>query len=271
MTQSRPTYEQLEERLAAAEPIIEALKRHEVDAVVGREKIGFLLLRKVEEAWLQSNGEFDAMFDLGGIGMIQADGPAFRFTRVNPKFCEMTGYSEEELLTKTYIGLTDPQDRKEDLNAIARVIRNQTDSWTIEKRCLHRDGRTIWLKVHGIALRDLAGPAIRILAMIEDVTVRKQDEQRPHQTQGQLNKQLRAQTAALSKIRRSIRTQASGRKSADQVLKAIQDFLDRTLGPIEEKPTAGRRKPSPQKKAPAKGTRKSAVRKSSGKPRRTAR
>ena len=271
MRQTRPTYEQLEERLAAVEPIIEALKRQEVDAVVGREKIGFLLLRKVEEAWLESNGEFDAMFDLGGIGMVQADGPAFRFTRVNPKFCEMTGYSEEELLTKTYIGLTHPQDRKEDLNAIAGVIRNKTDSWTIEKRCLHQDGRAIWVKVHGIALRDRAGPAIRILAMMEDVTARRQVEQRQRESQGQLNKQLRAQTAALSRIRRSIRTQASGRKSADQVLKAIQSVLDRTLGPIEEKPSVGRRTPSPRKKAPAKGTRKSAVRKSSEKPRRTSR
>src|SRR3990172_8369089 len=116
MRKTKPTYQQLEKRLAVVEPIIEALKRQEVDAIVGEGKIAFLLLRKVEEAWLETNGEFSVMFDLDGIGMVQADTPAFRFTRVNPKFCEIAGYSAEELLTKTYIGLTHPRDRRRDMN-----------------------------------------------------------------------------------------------------------------------------------------------------------
>ena len=39
MSKSRPTYQELETRLAAAEPIVEALQHHQVDAVVGEEKI----------------------------------------------------------------------------------------------------------------------------------------------------------------------------------------------------------------------------------------
>ena len=105
MSKSKPTYQELEKRLAAAESIVKALKNHEVDAVVGEEKIAFLLLREVEEALRISDAGFRAMFELSGIGMIQADTPAFRFTRVNQKFCEIAGYSAEELLTKTYIGL----------------------------------------------------------------------------------------------------------------------------------------------------------------------
>jgi len=184
MRKTKPTYQQLEKRLAAAEPIIEALKRQEVDALVGDEKIAFLLLRKVEEAWLESSGGFSVMFDLDGIGMIQADTPDFRFTRVNPKFCEIAGYSAEELLTKTYIGLTHPQDRKRDLKELARVIRGKTDSWSIEKRCFHKDGRVIWVGVHGSALRDPSGRVVRIMAMIEDITARKQEVQQqrdPHE------------------------------------------------------------------------------------------
>ena len=41
MSKSRPTYQELEKRLAAAEPIVDALQHHEVDAVVGAEKIAF--------------------------------------------------------------------------------------------------------------------------------------------------------------------------------------------------------------------------------------
>jgi PAS domain S-box-containing protein len=173
MKKGKPTYQELEKRLAAAEPIVEALKRHEVDAVVGEEKIAFLLLRGVEEALLDSDAAFNAMFDLSGIGMIQADIPALRFTRVNQKFCETVGYSAKELRTWTYIGLTHPQDRVRDLNGLARVLRGETNSWSIEKRCVRKDGSVVWVGVNGAALRDDAGRTVRIIAMVSDITGHK--------------------------------------------------------------------------------------------------
>ena len=195
---TKPTYQQLEKRLAAAEPIVEALKRQEVDAVVGDGKIAFLLLRKVEEALLESNGEFSALFGLGGIGVIQADPPAFRFTRVNPKFCEIAGYSAEELLTKTYVNFSHPRDRKSDLKRLARVIRGKVDSWFIEKRCVRKNGGVIWVGVHGAALRDQSGRVVRIMAMIEDITTRKQAEPPKHKAQGPLRKQHQEPAAETS-------------------------------------------------------------------------
>lgn len=267
MKNIKPTYRQLEERLAAAEPIIKALKSHEVDAVVGEKKIAFLLLRKVEEAWLESHGEFSAIFDLNGIGMIQADAPAFRFTRVNMKFCEISGYSTEELLTKTYIGLTHPQDRKRDLKEVARVIRGKTDSWSIEKRCVRKDGRVIWVSVHGFALRDPAGRAVRILGMIEDVTARKQAEQQQREAQDQLKKELRKWTSELSQKLRSGRGQVAKRTLADQILRAIQEFLDQSIDSLSDKSSAGRSKPLPKMRTSFKKTLKSASRRISNKPR----
>ena len=168
MSKSRPTYQELEKRLAAAEPIVDALKHHEVDAVVGAEKIAFLLLREVREELVNSEAGFRAMFELSGVGMLQADSPAFRFTRVNQKFCEIAGYSAEELLTKTYIGLTHPQDRQRDMDALAKVLQAKTNSWSIDKRCVRKNGSVISVRVDGAALRDVAGRVVRILAMISD-------------------------------------------------------------------------------------------------------
>jgi PAS domain S-box-containing protein len=170
MKATKPTYKELERRLAAAEPIVEALRHHEVDAVVGQEKLAILLLREVQEALLASDAGFRAMFELPGIGMIQADSPAFRFTKVNQKFCRITGYSAEELLNKAYIGLTDPRDRRRDMKELARVLRGKTDTWSIEKRCVCKDASIIRVRVNGAVLRDSAGRAIRIVAMISDIT-----------------------------------------------------------------------------------------------------
>lgn len=233
MKKARPTYRELEERLAAAEPVIAALRRHEVDAVVGEEKIAFLLFRKVNEAWLESNGEFNAMFELGGIGMIQAVTPAFRFARVNAKFCEITGYSAEELLTHTYLDLTHPQDRNRDMKEISDVIRGNTESWSSEKRCVRKDGCVIRVGVHGVALRNRAGQAVMIMAMIEDVTTRVREEERQRKAEKHPNEQLQERAAALSEMLRSIRKQATERKPADEVLRGIRSLIDRSIGVID--------------------------------------
>jgi PAS domain S-box-containing protein len=219
MSKTKPTYQQLEKRLALVEPIIEALKHHEVDAIVGEGKIAFLLLRKVEEALLESNEEFRAMFELSGVGMVQADTPAFRFTRVNPKFCEIAGYSAEELLSKSYIDLTHAGDRRRDMQGLARVIRGKADAWSIEKRCVRKDGSVIWVAVNGAGLRDQAGRAVKFMAMIEDVTARKQAEQQQRDAQEELKKRVQERTAALSQTVQSLRSQVAKRKLAEQVLR----------------------------------------------------
>ncbi|MEK6642810.1 MAG: PAS domain S-box protein [Planctomycetota bacterium] len=216
MSKAKPSYAQLEKRLAAAEPIIEALKRQEVDAIVGEEKIAFLLLRKVEKAWLASSAEFSAMFNLGGIGMIQADAPALCITRVNPKFCKMTGYTSEELLTKSYLSLVGPEDRSTVMKKIARVLRGKADSWSVERHLVRKDGSVIWVCVNGTALRDDAGLMVSIMVMIEDISDRKQAEQQQRDTgsmggrpsKGRAKPTVRKR-APIKKSRKSVRRSSS--------------------------------------------------------------
>lgn len=216
MNKSKPTYRELEKRLAVAEPVVAALKRHEVDAVVGEEKISFLLLREVGEALLNSEAGFRAMFELPGVGMFQANTPGFRFSRVNQKFCETTGYSAEELLSKDYIGITHAQDRQRDMKALARILRGKSDSWTIEKRLIRKDAGVIWVSISGAVLRDNGGRAVRILAMVNDLTARKQAEQDLRDAEEDLKKRVRERTAELSQTIQALRRQVAKRKLAEQ-------------------------------------------------------
>jgi len=216
---NRPTYRELERRLAAAEPIVEALKHHEVDAIVGEKKIAFLLLKKVTETLMTSEAGFSAMFELAGVGMIQADALAFHLTRVNQTFCEMMGYSNAELLSKTYLGLTHPLDRQRDMKGLSRVIRDKADSWSIEKRCVRKDGSVVWVSVHGAVVRDEAGVAVRFIAMITDMTALKQAEQEHRDVERKLENQVQERTAELSRTIQSLRRQVAKRKRVQQVLR----------------------------------------------------
>ena len=213
MSKTKPTYQELEKRLVEAESIVKVVKNHEVDAVVGEEKIAFLLLSEVEKALRISDAGFRAMFELSGIGMIQADAPDFRFTRVNQKFCEIAGYPADELLTKTYIALVHPADRPRAMSTLAGVLRGEADSWSIEKRCVRKDGSSVWMGVYGTVLRDDTGRAVRIVAMISDITPRKQAEQelRDAESPAKEGKPTRPKKAAVKKARESAR-----RKSSDK-------------------------------------------------------
>jgi PAS domain S-box-containing protein len=213
MSKTTPTYQELERRLAVAEPIVKALKNHEVDAIVGEQKIAFLLLREVAEELRISDAGYRAIFELSGIGMIQADAPSFRFTRVNHKFCEIVGYSAEDLLCKTYIGLTDPADRQREMTELARILRGTVDSWSIEKHCVRKDGTVILTGVHGAVLRDDSGRAVRIVAMISDLTASKRSEQQPCDAESSVKtgKPMRRKKTTVKKARESARTKSAGK------------------------------------------------------------
>jgi signal transduction histidine kinase len=97
------------------------------------------------------------------------------------------------------------------MKGLTRVLRAKTDSWSIEKRCVRKDGSVIWVGVNGAALRDDTGRAVRIMAMISDITARKQAEQEQRDRSAEKGKPMRLKKAAVKKARES-----ASRKSSDK-------------------------------------------------------
>jgi PAS domain-containing protein len=84
------------------------------------------------------------------------------------------------------------------LKELARVLRAKSDSWSIEKRCVRKDGSIIWVSVNGAVLRDDNGRAVRIVAMVSDIMARKQAEQVLRERSAELRK-LRSELTRLKK------------------------------------------------------------------------
>lgn len=133
--------------------------------------------RAAEEA-RSREAEFRAHFDLTLVGNAQTDTEQGRFLRVNPRFCAITGYSEQELLTKTFDELTHPEDRGESMRMLQELKAGARSSFAIEKRYLRRDGAIAWVHVDVTLLRDSRGVASRTLAVVEDITARKIAEEK---------------------------------------------------------------------------------------------
>ncbi len=135
--------------------------------------------RAALEALRASEERLATMFALAPIGIAEGDVIARRMIRVNPQLCAITGYTADELCAISVVDeLTHPDDRAELEAAMRRLLAGELRSHRGERRYLHKDGHTVWVSVTLCLSRDAAGQLTRTLAIIEDITERRDREAR---------------------------------------------------------------------------------------------
>ena len=132
---------------------------------------------RAEEKSKEPEEGFSAILELASVGAVLGDAED-RVLRVNPKMCEITGYSEEELFGKTPADLTHPDDVEQDLETFRRMAAGETPVYDRETRYVRKDERIRWVSVNATPIRDENGRLLRIASVILDITERKQAEER---------------------------------------------------------------------------------------------
>ena len=123
-----------------------------------------------------SEERFRTMFELASVGKAEID-LAGRFLRVNRRLCEITGYAAEELLALRSVDLTHADDREDELAAFRRFAAGQINEYTSENRYRRKDGTIVWVQVTAALSRDAQGDPHSSIAVVYDITDRKQAEQ----------------------------------------------------------------------------------------------
>jgi PAS domain S-box-containing protein len=154
------------------------------------------LLRTEQAALRASEEEFRAFFNTVAVGATQLDLDG-RFVRVNDRFCEITGFSREELIGMTPADLAPPEDRAVDQAQVAAQLQNPDTIFDVETRYVRKDGRVIWVHVTGAPIRDAAGRPLRSTGIIQDITERKEAEEALRQSRGTLQAVLDAAPAGI--------------------------------------------------------------------------
>ncbi|HYE72014.1 MAG TPA: PAS domain S-box protein, partial [Blastocatellia bacterium] len=104
-----------------------------------------------------------------GFCEIDLDG---RFTYVNNRMCQLTGYSREELLDKTTDDITHPEDRR-----VGDTSQQGAEPTTIERRYLRKDGSITWVSATTSYIQDADGNALYVVSVIQDINDRRKAEQ----------------------------------------------------------------------------------------------
>ncbi|WP_072681372.1 sensor histidine kinase [Arcobacter sp. LA11] len=95
------------------------------------------------------------------------------FIEVNKSFCEMLGYSENELLNLSFKDITHKNDLEKDLIIYEESQKDGTDSFTLEKRYIRKNGVILWADIFVNHIRDEQGKWISSVVIINNITERK--------------------------------------------------------------------------------------------------
>ncbi len=128
---------------------------------------------KAEESLRESEARFRSAFEDSAIGMGLTSiekGSMGRWLKVNKSLCEMLGYAEDELLSRTFMQITHPEDLARDLAAQDRLLQGDSDTYRLEKRYVHKNGNAVWINLNVSTVRDRDKQPVYLLAQVENIT-----------------------------------------------------------------------------------------------------
>jgi len=140
--------------------------------------------RESEEALRESEAKFRGLVGNIKLGVFRSTPePTGTFLEVNPAMKEITGYSREELLQMDVADLyVHPEERE----AVLEEIASAEEKATKELRLRKKDGTEIVVSDTKVAVRDDTGQIVHFDGIMEDITERKQMEEREKKLQQEL-------------------------------------------------------------------------------------
>ncbi|MEH2083184.1 MAG: PAS domain S-box protein [Nostoc sp.] len=116
----------------------------------------------------QSEAELRAIFNQAAVG-IKLETLDGHFLKANQKLCEILGYSQEEILKKNFKDITHPEDIQIHLNHLQNLIAGKLETFSIDKRYLHKNADVIWINLTVSLIRDPIGKPIYVIGVVKDI------------------------------------------------------------------------------------------------------
>jgi PAS domain S-box-containing protein len=133
-------------------------------------------LKQTEEKLFESELKFRKIFEDGPFGILLVNSE-FKTIMANAQASRMLGYTEEELLQRTFRDLSYPEEVRDNIVNVKKLIAGEISVYKTEKRYIRKDGQTIWVSLTVTPNFSDDGQFLYNVAIIEDITRRKQAEE----------------------------------------------------------------------------------------------
>jgi|GEM_PF-1215554 PAS domain S-box-containing protein len=133
--------------------------------------------QQVKNSLRDSEERFRTAFENAAIGM-SLTGTDGRFLKVNQALCDMVGYSLQELQTMNYKTIAYPDDLQNSQECMRSLLSGEHKSHLFEERYLHKHGHVIWTIVSTSLMRDAHQTPLYFITQIQEITQRKQAEEK---------------------------------------------------------------------------------------------
>jgi PAS domain S-box-containing protein len=166
-------------------------------------------VRKIEEDLYASEDRFRAIFEQAAVGISQVrlDG---RWAQVNQRFCDIVGYTREELQALTFQEITHPEDLEADLARLRQLLDGETQTCSVEKRYIHKSGGPVWVHLTASLVRSRPqgirrkgsslGEPQYFIGVIEDISARKELERQKNEFLGVVSHELKTPLTTLKML-----------------------------------------------------------------------
>ena len=126
-------------------------------------------------ALITSEERFRKTFEQAPIGMILADLNGC-YLKVNNAFCNLVGYSADELLKMNFLEITHEKDKAQNIELLNKLKTGEIEKFTLEKRFIRKDGTAVCCRVSSSIIRDELSLALYLVGHIVDITQAKEHE-----------------------------------------------------------------------------------------------
>ncbi len=128
-------------------------------------------LREGDKALKTRERKLSAYVNQSSAGFAEVD-PSGRIVEVNDRYCEITGYSREQLLGRSMQSITHPEDLPRNLPLFAAAVSHGTP-FSIEKRYVRPDRSVVWVNNSVSVITGNDSNLTGILAVSIDITARR--------------------------------------------------------------------------------------------------
>jgi PAS domain S-box-containing protein len=151
--------------------------------------------KKIEKTLIENEMQVRTIINKAPTGIALLDKGGW-ILECNPALQNMLDYNEDELSGVLFVQAIHPQDKALFNKEFKELINGASDIYRIDSRYIHKEFREVWGSLSASVVRDATGQPQFVIAMVEDITTKRQAEEKIVNYQ----RQLQSLTSELSLI-----------------------------------------------------------------------